>query len=846
MTAATTTYTPCTPFPNLPEELAALAELALDLRWSWSHATDILWERIEPDLWALTRNPWLILQNASRDSLRALAADRDFITSLQDFVAARQERLARPVWFQTTYPRSALTRVAYFSMEFGVSESLPMYSGGLGILAGDCLKTACDLGVPMIGVGLLWQQGYFRQSLDERGSQQEFFPYNDPAHLPVLPVHDENGERLRVELPFPGRNFILRAWQAKVGRVNLYLLDSNDPLNAPADRGITAELYGGGSEMRLLQEICLGVGGWSLLRRLGIRPEVCHLNEGHAAFVVLARAWSHMHDHGGDFRCALNATRAGNVFTTHTPLAAGFDRFVPALLERYMEWAQQTFGLEPRAMLALGRENPDDDNEPFNMAYLAMRGSILVNGVSRLHGLVSRGIFQPLFPRWPQQEVPITHITNGVHVPSWDSSEADRIWTQACGKARWLGDLEHHEEQVRNISDQTLWDLRVHARQRLIGFAREHLRRQLAAVNATAERIERARHALDPNTLTLGFARRFAAYKRPNMLLADAERLFRLLTHPLYPVQLIIAGKAHPQDDKGKEMIRQWTAFIDGRPELAGRVVFLADYDMLCAEQLVQGVDLWINTPRRPWEACGTSGMKTLVNGGLNLSELDGWWAEAYAPELGWALGDRLEHDSDPAWDATEASDLYRVLEQDVIPLFYHDRDAQGCPRGWIGKMRESMSTLTPRFSSNRMLREYVEHLYLPAAECYASRQDPVKGQRLCAWQDAIAQHWDRIHFGELRVDEDAGVWHFSVPVYLDDLDPDFIAVELYGVAPDEGPAELHRMQRGDLLSGAVNSFTYSVGIPKTRAAGEYTPRIVPAFEGARVPIEARQILWYR
>jgi starch phosphorylase len=829
------TCPPASPLPHLPEELAALGELALDLRWSWSHATDVLWEQIDPALWALTRNPWLILQNTSGDRLRTLAADRDFTTRLQELVAANQDMLASPAWFQTAYDQSTLKHIAYFSMEFGLSESLPIYSGGLGILAGDFLKTASDLGVPATGIGLLWQQGYFRQSLDEHGNQVEFFPHNDPAQLPVLPVYDEKGERLRVELPFPGRTLILRAWQVRVGRVSLYLLDSNDPLNTPADRGITAELYGGGSEMRLLQETCLGIGGWFLLRRLGIRPEVCHLNEGHAAFVVLARAWSHMRDHGSDFRCALNATRAGNVFTTHTPVAVGFDRFAPDLLARYMDWARQTFGLDTRAILALGRENPDDDSEPFNMAYLALRGSILVNAVSHLHGFVSRRIFQPLFPRWPQHEVPVAHVTNGVHVPSWDSAEADRIWTDSCGKARWLGELEHHEEQVRSISDQALWDLRAHARQRLIVFAREHLQRQLAAVNASAERIGHAAQALDPNTLTLGFARRFAAYKRPNMLLADPDRLVR-----------IIAGKAHPKDQAGKAMIRQWNDFIGSRPELAGRVVFLADYDMLIAEQMVQGVDLWINTPRRPWEACGTSGMKTLVNGGLNLSELDGWWAKAYAPELGWALGDGQEHDSDPAWDMAEAAELYRLLEQEVVPLFYHDRDAQGCPRGWVAKMRASMSILTPRFSSNRMLREYVERLYLPAAELYAMRQAPEMSRRLCDWKDALALHWERIHFGEFRVDEDAGTWNFSVPVYLDDLDADYIAVELYAAPLDAGQAEVHRMQRGESLSGALNSYVYQISIPGNRAAGDYTPRIVPALEGARVPAEASQILWYR
>jgi starch phosphorylase len=832
--------------PDLPERLDALADLALDLRWSWSHATDTLWERIDPDLWALTHNPWLILQNASAEKLETLAADEDFFADLQSFVDARQEWLGNPTWFSTTHPQSPLKHVAYFSMEFGLSESLPIYSGGLGILAGDLLKTASDLGVPVTGVGLLWQQGYFRQSLNERGEQCEFFPHNDPAQLPVQPVYDREGTRMRVELPLPGRNVLLRVWQVQVGRVRLYLLDSNDPLNAPADRGITAELYGGGSEMRLQQEFCLGVGGCSLLQHLGIEPEVYHLNEGHAAFVVLARAWKHMRDYGSDFRCALNATRAGNVFTTHTPVAVGFDRFAPAMLERYMERAKEPRGISPHSILALGRENPNDESEPFKMAYLAIRGSMQVNGVSRLHGQVSRRLFQPLFPHWPEHEVPVTHITNGVHVPSWDSAEADRIWTESCGKDRWLGELEHLEEQVCQVSDQALWEIRTQGRQRLINFARDHLLRQLAVINAPAEQIERASCALDPNTFTLGFARRFTAYKRPDMLLTDPERLFRILTNPLYPVQLVIAGKAHPKDETGKAIIRQWNEFIDSRPELAERVVFLADYDMFVAEQLVQGVDLWVNTPRRPWEACGTSGMKVLVNGGLNLSELDGWWAEAYAPELGWSLGDRLEHDDDPAWSTAEAAELYRLLEQEIVPLFYHDRDAQGCPSGWVARMRASLGALTPRFSSNRMLREYVEQLYLPAAERYLARLGVTPNQRMCDWQDALDKHWDHIRFGDLHVEEEAGAWLFSIPVYLGELGADFIAVELYAMPPDGGDAELHRMQRGDALGGAVNSYTYSIRIPQTLPAGDYTPRIIPAFEGALVPIEARQILWYR
>ncbi len=613
--------------PQMPDSLTGLTELAMDLRWSWSYAADILWRQIAPELWNATRNPWLILQNMDTETLDRLSRDEKFLALLQSHLERLRADLQAQGWFQKKYAQPPFRKVAYFSMEFGLSEALPVYSGGLGILAGDCLKTASDLGIPMTGIGLLWQQGYFRQSLDDAGRQLELYPYNDPTQLPVTPVRDHEGQWLRVDIPFPGRSVALRAWQVQVGRVRLYLLDSNDPLNSPADRGITAELYGGGPEMRLQQEICLGIGGWMLLRRLGVAPDICHLNEGHAAFAILARAFSHMHDHGTSFPEALNATRAGNVFTTHTPVAAGFDRFDPDLLARYVEGAPQTFGIEIGQVLALGRENPGDPEEPFNMAWLAVRGSILVNGVSRLHGEVSRRLFQPLFPRWPIAEVPVISVTNGVHVPSWDSAEADALWARRCGQSRWTGDLEKISEQFRAASDRELWNLRSVSRRNAIRFAREHLQRQLAAAHRPQPELEAARSALDPNTLTIGFARRFTAYKRPNLLLADPDRLHRILSNPHYPVQMLIAGKAHPQDGTGKQMIEEWTRFIRQHPDLFGRIVFIADYDMLVAEQLVQGVDLWINTPRRPWEASGTSGMKVLVNGGLNLSARDGWWA---------------------------------------------------------------------------------------------------------------------------------------------------------------------------------------------------------------------------
>ncbi|MGA8184606.1 MAG: alpha-glucan family phosphorylase, partial [Terriglobia bacterium] len=554
-----------------------------------------------------------------------------------------------------------------------------------GNVAGDQLKAASDLGVPVVGVGLLYQQGYFRQVIDKNGAQQALFPYNDPGQLPITPLRHPNGEWLRLEISLPGYSVWLRAWQVQVGRVKLYLLDSNDAANFPAHRGITSELYGGGPELRLKQELLLGIGGWRLLRALGIQPEVCHLNEGHAAFAVLERARTFMEETGQPFEAALAVTRAGNLFTTHTAVAAGFDRFAPTLVEQYLgRYAQENLGIAVHDLLALGRQDPTDSTEPFNMAHLAIRGSGAVNGVSRLHGKVSRRLFLPLFPRWPKDEIPIGHVTNGVHMPTWDSAPADDLWTENCGKDRWLGTTETLEQDIRRVPDARLWQFRTAASKSLVEYARERLSLDLAAAGAPAAEVEAAKHLFDPNALTLGFARRFATYKRPNLLLHDPQRLLRLLTNPQRPVQLIIAGKAHPADQAGQALIREWMQFIR-RPEVRPHAIFLSDYDMLLTEHLVQGVDVWINTPRRPWEASGTSGMKVLVNGGINLSELDGWWAEAYTPEVGWALGDGREHGDDPAWDAAEAVALYDLLEREVVPEFY-TREENGIPAAWVGR----------------------------------------------------------------------------------------------------------------------------------------------------------------
>src|SRR5277367_2025268 len=693
-----------------------LRELALDLGAVWNRYTDDIWRQIDPDVWLLTRNPWLMLHHASHKKLAAMAEDRDLRRRVERLVLARRESSHAPAWFQKTHGGSALNGVAYFSMEFGLSEALPIYSGGLGNVAGDQLKAGSDLGVPITGVGLLYQQGYFRQAIDHEGNQRDLFPYNPPSWLPITAVRDGDGDLLRVMFNFPGYQLQLRVWEANVGRLKLYLLDSNDPRNIPMHRGITSELYGGGPELRLQQELMLGIAGWRLLKQLGLSPEVCHLNEGHAAFAVLERALSFMNDYGKPFDVALAATRAGNLFTTHTPVAAGFDRFSPALIHLYLSWyAAERLHIGFEDLMALGRANRDDADEPFNMAYLAVRGAGAINGVSKLHGEVSRSIFQPLFPRWPVAEIPIGSITNGVHTASWDSEHSDRLWSEACGNDRWLGTTAGVDNHVRAVSDEALWSLRTSNCNELVRFVRLRTGRQMAAYGASHEDVEAARTIFDPNALTLGFARRFATYKRPNLLLHDPERLARILTNQQHPVQLVLAGKAHPADQAGKDMIREWIHFLR-RPDIRQHAVFLVDYDMLLAERIVEGVDVWINTPRRPWEACGTSGMKVLPNGGLNLSELDGWWAEAYNAEVGWALGDGNEHGDDPAWDAAEASQLYDILEHEVIARFY-DRDDNGLPGKWIAMMRESMARLTPEFSANRAVREYTEKYYLPAAE---------------------------------------------------------------------------------------------------------------------------------
>ncbi len=819
---------------------AALTELALNLHWSWNHRADEIWEALDSYLWKTTQNPWVILQTVSQEKIDALLATPRFQQRVSEMLRHKHEAFASDAWFQKKHAGAALSTAAYFSMEFMLTEALPIYSGGLGNVAGDQMKAASDLGVPVVGVGLLWGQGYFRQDFDADGRQRDLYPVNDPGQLPIQPLRRGDGEWLRLQLRLPSGKIWLRCWQVFVGRRKMYLLDANDFANTAAQRGITSELYGGDSEMRLKQEIVLGIGGWRLLRALGLDPEVCHLNEGHAAFAVLERARCYMEDHKVPFEVALTVTRAGNLFTTHTAVPAGFDRFDPELIRRYLsDYAKQELSISVESLLSMGRANAGDASESFNMAYLALHGSGQVNGVSKLHGEVSRQIFGPLFPRWPSPEVPIGSVTNGIHVPTWDSAAADALWTTVCGPERWRSDRPMAND-VRQLTDTALWHMRTDARKTMIARVHERHMRQLSA---EGDPQLDATEVFKAETLTIGFARRFATYKRPDFLLYDAERLIRLLTDPRRPVQLVLAGKAHPQDMPGQELIKKWNDFIK-RPEVRAHVVFLSDYDMQMAQELVQGMDLWINTPRRPWEACGTSGMKVLANGGLNLSELDGWWAEAYTPEVGWAIGDGKEHGDDSAWDALEAEAMYTLLENEVVPEFY-ERSEEGLPVKWLHRVRESMAVLTQEFSASRAIREYTENHYLPAAAGYKLRaaDNGKVGADLLQWQQEMERHWCSVCFGELKVESQDGRSRFQVEVFPGDVAVDDLRVELYAEVVSGGGPVIQEMtaEKGE---GGAGVLQYVAEVDATRPASDYTPRVLPRRLPGLLPLESTQILW--
>jgi starch phosphorylase len=845
--------------PKLPASIERLRDIAQNMWWCWTPEARELFVRVDAHLFeAVHGNPIELLSRASQRRLDELAADDAFVSHLDECVSMLDKYMAREGWFKRTFPHAKDAVIAYFSMEYGINESLPIYSGGLGVLAGDHLKTASDLGLPLVGVGLAYAEGYFRQVLNEDGWQGERYPLNDWRRLPVQPVFGNGGPaggRLKIRVEYPDRIVLAQLWRVQVGRIPLYLLDANLEENAPEDRAITGPLYGGDQEFRVRQEIMLGIGGVHALAALGLAPTVCHMNEGHSAFLALERIRRVMADKGVSFAVASEANSAGNIFTTHTPVPAGNDAFDHALVRRYLEPYRRAIGISEDELLSLGRVSREETTARFSMPVLAIRTADHYNGVSKLHGDVSRKMYHALWPELPEHEVPIASVTNGVHIPSWVSDELGELFSRYLGP-RWIESTDDQTlwKRAFDIPDAELWQTHEHRKQRLITLTRKWLHTAAEKRGAGAQDLAFCDEALDPRALTIGFARRFATYKRATLLFKDLERVKRLVGDPDRPVQLVFAGKAHPQDRGGKELIRS-IVHASRDVGLRGKVVFIEDYDMRIARALVSGVDVWLNTPRRPHEASGTSGMKASANGALNLSVLDGWWAEAWAAhgrDVGWAIG-RGEEYEDGSGDEVEAEELYDVLEREVVPLFF-DREGPGrLPRQWIRRMKGAIAHCVPMFNTARMVKEYVTQFYVPSIEMTSKMMgsDLAGATALAKWKDRVRAAWSdvRVLDVSLRTPEEVRVGEKLVveaKVRLGSLDPTDVAVELYH-GPTHGGLDLPKgaIVRMKLVDGAdgVHRFSGEI-LANDSGSHAFAARVVPFNATMSHPYETSLIRW--
>ncbi len=845
--------------PSLPDRLEPLREIAYNLMWSWHLETIELFRRLDRRLWEETHhNPVMLLGNVDQEKLEQAASDDAFLSHLDRVYESFRAYQNGNTWFAKDYFSAEKPVVAYFSAEFGLTECMPVYSGGLGILAGDHLKSASDLGVPLIGVGLLYQNGYFQQYLNVDGWQQEFYPDIDFYNLPVWPDKDTEGRLAKITVNFPGRRVYAQIWRAQVGRVPVVFLDTNLDDNHPDDRNITSELYGGDREHRLKQEILLGIGGCRALRAIGVMPTVFHMNEGHSAFLGLERTRQLMQEQHLSFGEAAAVSAKSTVFTTHTPVPAGIDEFSPILMGKYFGDYYADLGIGWTDFLGLGRRDKHNDSEPFNMAYLALHLTSYVNGVSKLHGTISRRMWKNRWPRVPVDEIPIDSITNGVSTRGWISAEMGQLFDRYLSPD-WSAKPADQTiwERIDAIPDEELWRTHERRRERLVAMTRDRLVRQLKRRGAPTSELESAREVLDPDALTIGFARRFATYKRATLIFRDAEKLKKLLSDPKRPVQLIFAGKAHPHDNEGKELIRRIIHFARAE-DVRRRVVFLENYDMSIARYLVQGVDVWLNTPRRPQEASGTSGMKVLFNGGLNFSVLDGWWDEGYSPEHGWAIGNReecgREYADQTTQDDVEASAIYDLLKKEVIPLFY-DRGRDDLPRKWIAKMKNSMRDLCPVFNTNRMVKEYTEKYYIPAYDRHGRLTDG--GTRAIQayhhWSERIKDQWKYISIAEVSSDS-AGPISVGTPititveVRLGSLTPDDVMVQAYLGRLDSD----HRISdaipitmtpQGEAGEDGIWRFTTQTTCRQSGRYG-YSARVLPYYPEMVGPFELGLIHW--
>lgn len=840
--------------PALPERLTRLRDLVYNLWWSWNADAIELFRRLEPDLWnEVAHNPVRFLAHLPQRRLDQAASDKAYLAHMSRVLDSFDTYMTRESWFAREHPTIVNSRIAYFSMEFGVHESLPIYSGGLGVLAGDHLKSASDLGIPLTGVGLMYRQGYFQQRLTTDGWQLEEYPSNDFYQMPVTLMRLPSGEPATVTLKIGRRDVTSQMWRVDVGRVPLILLDTDLPQNDPRDREITLRLYGGVDEMRIRQEILLGIGGVRALEVLGMRPDVCHMNEGHAAFLTIEQIRQRMQEDGLDFGEAREAVAPSHVFTTHTPVPAGIDYFNDKMLEEYVGPYLPSIKLSMPEFVALGKKNASDSDELFCMAVMALRLAAGANGVSALHGHVSREMWHTVWPGAPRDEVPITSITNGIHTGTWISPDMAELLDRYIGPC-WATDPTDYEvwTRVDEIPDTELWRTHERRRMQLITFTRQRLKEQLRRRGAPPAEIKAADEILDPEALTIGFARRFAPYKRGALIFRDAQRLLRILSDQNRPVQFIFAGKAHPRDDNGKEIIKQIIHQMQ-KPEFRRRIAFIENYDMTVARMLVQGCDVWLNNPIKPREASGTSGMKVSPNGGINMSVLDGWWPEAYDGTNGWAIDEGRVYE-DPAYrDHREGEAVYELFEKEVVPLFY-DRDEDDLPRGWITCMKNSMRTVCPMFNTNRMLQEYTNRLYAPAARRWAhlSQDKFVAAKSLSHWKRELNNQWGGVRIEKIEANDNAELpvgakVQVRAKVQLGNVLPDHIAVELY-----HGRVDAHgRLVEGSSEAMALNeslsngSFMFQGEIPCLRSGQHgFAVRVVPKHPDLTHRYDTGLILW--
>ncbi len=837
---------------DLPEALRPLRKLALNFRWTWHHDTQSLFREADRVLWEeVEHNPIQLINRLGPDALQRLSIDPLFLAKLKHCEKDLDDYLAASTWFDKERPGGRdNTLIAYFCAEFGIVESLPIYSGGLGVLAGDHLKAASDLGLPLVGVGLLYGRGYFRQVLNHDGWQQEVYEQYDFYRLPLQLVRDADEQPLRISVELPDRIVTCHVWLASVGRIKLILLDSNVLENEPTDQGITDTLYGGDEEMRIRQEMILGIGGMKALLAMGLNPTVCHMNEGHAAFQSVERLRSFMAEHQCDFRTARQVVVAGNVFTTHTPVPAGFDLFGADLLEKYLAKSVAQLNVPFPEFLKLGRMDPENVGEKFNMAVLAMETANSINGVSKLHAAVSREMFGVRWPQYPSDEVPVEAVTNGIHSMTWMSWRMADLMDRFVGP-KWRDDPTDAEvwERISEIPDADLWEMRENQRADFVRFCRQRLLK--SARRRSGSPLDLKSTILDPRVLTFGFARRFATYKRASLLFSDRERLQAILNHPERPVQFVFAGKSHPRDDGGKKLIQDIVQYIQGEGGRS-RMVFLEDYDMDVARQLVQGVDVWLNNPRRPMEASGTSGMKVVPNGGLNCSILDGWWAEGYRPGAGWAIGDTTESPDHGHQDWLDSRSLYHLIETEIAPKFYQRNEA-GIPTQWLQMMKHSMRELAPRFSTARMVREYAKKFYFPSSDAFNNLRANGLERAMAAldWRKRVRDAWPNVEFVKSESDGKTinrlgQSFNIKASVQLGDLRPDEVAVQaIVGrVAANREliDTEVHNLSHSGEDSGAQ----IFEGVIECHKHGHwgYLLRVIPHHADVHVPSELALVCW--